>query len=670
MTDVDNGVKSESAQNHSSAASADATANQLAEQEQDEYYEEEGAEHYNDSDEDYYSNEEYDEEGEYFSLEFNPVGSKSDRINSTTVMKSLNSSAHTNLPTNSSQTKYSEPKAAELSKFHSKIYLGDHAKYSQSIANSVARTENQQLRNTIRVKDKADRATTELVLDPRTKLMLMKLINNNTVSAIHGCVSTGKEANVYYAPGPKLLPNNTNKDSNSNSNSATELKTAQPPTESKPSAVAAVAAVASPFPDVAIKIFKTSILVFKDRDKYVSGEYRFRHGYCKSNPRKMVKVWAEKEMRNLKRLQLADIPSPAPVLLKNHVLLMSFIGENGVAAPRLKDARLTVEQMQLGYAQLIQIMRRMFQSCRLVHADLSEYNILYHKNSLYIIDVSQSVEHEHPHAMDFLRKDIENVNKFFRTGGVSVMKDSQLFTYILREFSNQEEENNYLSALQEAVDNEAVDPSGQNSSNNAVEEAVFAQSYIPRSLHEIIDYEREFAKTQAHSDTTSAYQMALRNMAIHPDQHKIDQEFLQKQSKGEEKAHLSSSAQKKSKISTAAIQPTASNSNNKIAAKQNKAKASASESGEESESDEESEDSASESESSDIHEDSSAAEENPPDCSADAAVAETAAMSPEELKAAKKAAKKAVKTANSERRKNKVKKKDKKKKIKATKRNK
>jgi RIO kinase 1 len=33
----------------------------------------------------------------------------------------------------------------------------------------------------------------------------------------------------------------------------------------------------------------------------VSGEYRFRHGYCKSNPRKMVKVWAEKEMRNLKR---------------------------------------------------------------------------------------------------------------------------------------------------------------------------------------------------------------------------------------------------------------------------------------------------------------------------------------------------------------------------------
>ena len=53
--------------------------------------------------------------------------------------------------------------------------------------------------------------------------------------------------------------------------------------------------------DCAIKVFKTSILVFKDRDKYVTGEFRFRRGYCKSNPRKMVRMWAEKEFRNLTR---------------------------------------------------------------------------------------------------------------------------------------------------------------------------------------------------------------------------------------------------------------------------------------------------------------------------------------------------------------------------------
>lgn len=53
--------------------------------------------------------------------------------------------------------------------------------------------------------------------------------------------------------------------------------------------------------EYAIKIYKTSILVFKDRERYVRGEFRFRHGFNKSNPRKMVKMWAEKETRNLKR---------------------------------------------------------------------------------------------------------------------------------------------------------------------------------------------------------------------------------------------------------------------------------------------------------------------------------------------------------------------------------
>jgi RIO kinase 1 len=53
--------------------------------------------------------------------------------------------------------------------------------------------------------------------------------------------------------------------------------------------------------ELAIKVYKTSVLVFKDRDRYVQGDYRFRYGYCRHNPRKMVKTWAEKEQRNLKR---------------------------------------------------------------------------------------------------------------------------------------------------------------------------------------------------------------------------------------------------------------------------------------------------------------------------------------------------------------------------------
>lgn len=78
---------------------------------------------------------------------------------------------------------------------------------------------------------------------------------------------------------------------------------------------------------LALKIYKTSILVFKDRDRYVTGEYRFRRGYSRHNPRKMVRLWAEKEMRNLKRLVAAGIYCPEPVEVRENVLVMKFLGD-------------------------------------------------------------------------------------------------------------------------------------------------------------------------------------------------------------------------------------------------------------------------------------------------------------------------------------------------------
>lgn len=85
--------------------------------------------------------------------------------------------------------------------------------------------------------------------------------------------------------------------------------------------------------------------------RYVSGDFRFRAGYCRRNPRKMVKMWAEKEFRNLNRLYQAGIPCPKPILLRQHVLVMSFIGESGVAAPRLKVSLLhTYTYMHTGLA--------------------------------------------------------------------------------------------------------------------------------------------------------------------------------------------------------------------------------------------------------------------------------------------------------------------------------
>ena len=53
---------------------------------------------------------------------------------------------------------------------------------------------------------------------------------------------------------------------------------------------------------------------------------------------------------------------------------------------------------------MVVMVRALYQRCRLVHADLSEYNVLVHNDELYCIDVSQAVELDHPRAFDFLKE--------------------------------------------------------------------------------------------------------------------------------------------------------------------------------------------------------------------------------------------------------------------------
>src|SRR5690606_10531768 len=102
----------------------------------------------------------------------------------------------------------------------------------------------------------------------------------------------------------------------------------------------------------------------------------------------------------------------------------------------------------------IKIMRRMYHKAKLVHADLSEYNILYYKGQIYIIDVSQSVEHDHPHALEFLRKDCFNVTDFFyKKGLTTVMTTKELFEYVTNPNITDKNEEDYLNKMMEKIQN-------------------------------------------------------------------------------------------------------------------------------------------------------------------------------------------------------------------------
>jgi RIO kinase 1 len=146
-----------------------------------------------------------------------------------------------------------------------------------------------------------------------------------------------------------------------------------------------------------------------------------------------------------------------------------------------------------------------------------------------IIDVSQSVEREHPRALEFLRMDCQNITDYFRRShGVPVMTPRELFDFTVHAgLGSVEEERSYIeAALDRAVartmpgaDEGAAggEESGEltgtgvtggagaggaggklhESAEAEVEHAVFMQSYIPQSLSEVRDAESETARVLA-----------------------------------------------------------------------------------------------------------------------------------------------------------------------------
>ena len=168
------------------------------------------------------------------------------------------------------------------------------------------------------------------------------------------------------------------------------------------------------------------------------------------------------------------------------------------ASPRLKDAKIDDPSVYSSlYAELVLNIRKLFHQCKLVHADLSEYNILYHEGHLYIIDVSQSVEHDHPSAFDFLRSDIKNVEDYFSKMGVKCLGLRRCFEFIVKEklgaSDGLNDDDLFRKWLELAVSDDPSEGGAKTSGRSAHEDAIFKGSYIPRTLGELYDPEREVA---------------------------------------------------------------------------------------------------------------------------------------------------------------------------------
>ncbi len=237
-------------------------------------------------------------------------------------------------------------------------------------------------RDRMLIKDfSSDRAVLEEVFDRSTLMTVYSLLNKGTIDEIYGAVKAGKEARIYWG-----------RDSDRK--------------------------------ELAIKIYLTVSAEFrKGMLPYIEGDPRFAH--VRRDSRSLVYAWAQKEFKNLQRALEAGVRVPKPIAFEKNVLVMEFIGKDGVSAPLLREVSL--KNPQQVYRRLLTSLKKLYQRAELVHADLSEYNVMIWRGKPILFDVSQAVLLKHPMADQFLRRDLENLYRFFKRLNVEVLSVEEMY---------------------------------------------------------------------------------------------------------------------------------------------------------------------------------------------------------------------------------------------------
>jgi RIO kinase 1 len=109
------------------------------------------------------------------------------------------------------------------------------------------------------------------------------------------------------------------------------------------------------------------------------------------------------------------------------------------------------------------------------------------------------VEHDHPSAFDFLRSDIKNVEDFFTKMGVRCLGLRRCFEFVIKEKLDTRDGLKDEDVFEKCLELAALDDTAEgdtpkaSSALSAHEDAIFKKSYIPRTLGELYDPEREVA---------------------------------------------------------------------------------------------------------------------------------------------------------------------------------
>ncbi|MCI4363415.1 MAG: serine protein kinase RIO, partial [Thermoplasmata archaeon] len=161
----------------------------------------------------------------------------------------------------------------------------------------------------------------------------------------------------------------------------------------------------------AVKVYRIGNAVFRTLPPYVLEEFRREAGA--RGFAHLVADWTRREHTILTRLKDADVRVPVPLGYLRNVLVMELVGnDSGQAAPRLRDA--AIEDPAALRTEFALQVRRMLAGAKLVHGDLSPYNVLQAPDGAPVfIDVAQAIPVTHPQARGLLERDLRTFAKFF-----------------------------------------------------------------------------------------------------------------------------------------------------------------------------------------------------------------------------------------------------------------
>lgn len=222
------------------------------------------------------------------------------------------------------------------------------------------------------------RKAVENVFDHETKKALLKLGDRKVLDRLYGTIESGKESLVFLADTPEDER-------------------------------------------VLVKIYMAQAGSFRDMMQYLRGDKRFRN--VKNDRRSVINEWCKKEYKNLDKASNL-VKSPEPIAYQKNILVMEFIGEEFSPYPKLKDVE--IENPDEAFNMVLNDIKELWKKEKIVHGDLSEYNILVAEDELVWIDFSQGVHVSHPEAYELGKRDVQNISNFFRKQGADIDTEKAL----------------------------------------------------------------------------------------------------------------------------------------------------------------------------------------------------------------------------------------------------